>query len=150
MRFSIALLLLFIGFLPFAYGQQFGKVSYYSNNLKGHRMSNGERYNPSEFVAAHRKYDFGTILKVTNLANEQFVVVRVTDRGPFHRDRIIDVSYSAAKKIGLIATGYANVRVEEAPELRDLLFPETLFRLEEPTTRIEIPENLEIPATNFR
>jgi len=142
MRLFIALLILFIGFLPLSYGQQLGKVSYYSSKLQGRRMSNGERYNASEFVAAHRKYDFGTILKVTNLANDIFVIVRVTDRGPFHRDRIIDVSYAAAKKIGLIATGYAQVKVEEAEELRYLLFPETLLRLETPNNFVDIPMTL--------
>lgn len=139
MRLALAILTLFLLFLPLANAQQFGRVSYYSNKLKGRRMSNGERYNPLDFVAAHRTFDFGTILKVTNLSNDEMVVVRVTDRGPFVRSRVIDISYAAAQKIGLIATGYANVKVEEAEELRFLLFPETLLRLEAPTPDTQLP-----------
>lgn len=142
MRLAFAILTLFLLFLPLANAQQFGKVSYYSNKLKGRRMSNGERYNPLDYVAAHRSFDFGTILKVTNQDNGDFVVVRVTDRGPFVRSRVIDISYAAAKKIGLIATGHANVMVEQAEELRYLLFPEPLFRLEEPNNMVEIPATL--------
>lgn len=147
MRLSMTIFTLLIVFLPMANAQQYGKVSYYSNRLTGHRMSNGERYNPNAYTAAHRTFDFGTILKVTNLANNEMVVVRVTDRGPFIRSRVIDISYSAAKKIGLIATGYANVKVEEDEDLRYLLSPEPLFRLEMPTVSLDdIPPILPIPV----
>ncbi|MFZ4455302.1 MAG: septal ring lytic transglycosylase RlpA family protein [Bacteroidales bacterium] len=137
MRLSIVILTLLILLLPIANAQQYGKVSYYSNSLKGRRVSNGERYNPNAFTAAHRTYNFGTILKVTSLKNGEIVVVRVTDRGPFIRGRIIDISYCAAKKIGLIATGFANVEVVEDEELRYLIFPEPLFRLEIPTAVLD-------------
>lgn len=109
--------------------QEVGGVSYYSNKLQGRRTTNGERYDPFLYTCAHRTYPFGTILKVTNLMNDQFVVVRVTDRGPYHSNRIIDLSYAAAKKIDLVRFGHGRVKVEEAEELRFLLYPETLLPL---------------------
>lgn len=145
MRFSIAAtFLLFIFLLP-TFGQQYGKVSYYSNRLKGRKTSNGERYNPRMFTAAHRTYNFGTILKVTNIDNGKIVVVRVTDRGPYARGRIVDISYVAAKQIGLIATGHANAKVEESEDLRFLLYPETLLNVDWPIRMEEIPQKITIP-----
>ena len=64
------------------------------------------------FTAAHRNLPFGTRIKVTNLDNGRWVVVRVNDRGPFVEGRILDLSYAAAKKIGMISTGTARVRIE--------------------------------------
>ena len=139
MRLSTAILTLLLAISMLAEAQQYGKVSYYSNHLKGRKMSNGERYNPNAFTAAHRTHNFGTILKVTNLKSGEIVVVRVTDRGPFIRSRIVDISYAAAKKIGLIALGFTDVKVEEDEELRYLLFPEPLFRLEIPTATLGEP-----------
>lgn len=65
-----------------------------------------------ELTAAHRTLPFGTNLKVTNLANDRSVVVRVNDRGPFKRDRILDVSLEAARRLQMIAPGTARVRIE--------------------------------------
>lgn len=122
--------------------QEFGKVSYYSSHLQGRRMSNGERYDARDLTAAHRKFPFGTILKVTNLDNGLFVVVRVTDRGPFYRGRVVDLSYAAAQRVGLIAAGHANAKVEEAEDLRFILYSETLLRLDLPVPLEDIPLKL--------
>nr|WP_308535267.1 septal ring lytic transglycosylase RlpA family protein [uncultured Prevotella sp.] len=92
--------------------QTSGKASYYSNNLHGRKMSNGERYNRDDFTCAHRSLPFGTKLKVTNTKNGRSVVVRVTDRGPFVRGRVVDLSYAAAKEIGMISSGVAYIKVE--------------------------------------
>lgn len=65
-------------------------------------------------TAAHRKLPFGTRVRVTNLANNRTVIVRINDRGPFVGDRVIDLSYSAAKQIGMLQSGTARVKLEVA------------------------------------
>ncbi len=86
-------------------------ASYYSNRLHGRRMSDGTRYHRDSLTCAHKKYPLGSMLKVTNIKNGKSVVVRVADR--CRGRRIIDLSYAAAKEIGLIASGVAMVRVEK-------------------------------------
>lgn len=92
--------------------QQRGKATYYSKRATGMRMSDGSIHHHDSLVCAHRKYPFGTRLKVTNLSNGKQVIVRVADRGPFGRGRIIDLSYSAARKLGMLSQGVAMVKVE--------------------------------------
>ena len=92
--------------------QQRGKATYYSRKANGVRMSDGTRYHSDSLVCAHRKYPFGSLLKVTNPSNGKHVVVRVADRGPFAKGRIIDLSYSAAKALGILSQGVAMVEVE--------------------------------------
>ncbi|NNE23600.1 MAG: septal ring lytic transglycosylase RlpA family protein [Rhizobiales bacterium] len=86
-----------------------GKASWYK---MGTRTANGERFNPNGLTAAHRTLKFGTKVRVTNLRNGKSVVVRINDRGPFIRSRIIDVSMGAARQIGLTRMGVAKVKVE--------------------------------------
>lgn len=109
-------LLLIILFVPCQVinisAQSSGRASYYSNALHGRKMSNGERYNKNDFTCAHRTLPFGTKLRVTNMRNGKQVIVRVTDRGPFVRGRIVDLSYAAAHAIGSISAGVASVRIE--------------------------------------
>ncbi|MCW3073710.1 MAG: rare lipoprotein [Flaviaesturariibacter sp.] len=88
-----------------------GKVSYYADKFEGRRTANGEVFRQRRLTAAHKTLPFGTKVKVKNLINGRTVKVRINDRGPFVAGRIIDVSKSAAKKIGLISTGVANARV---------------------------------------
>jgi rare lipoprotein A len=83
-----------------------GMASYYKS---GKRCANGELFNPHGLTAAHRNLKFGTKLRVTNLRTGKSVVVRVNDRGPFIRGRIIDLSLGAAKVIGLTKTGVARI-----------------------------------------
>ena len=92
--------------------QSDGKASYYSNGLHGRKMSNGERYDCNAFTCAHRTLPFGTRLKITNPRNGKSVIVRVTDRGPFVRGRVVDLSYAAARELGTLASGVAYVKVE--------------------------------------
>jgi rare lipoprotein A len=89
-----------------------GVASYYGNELAGNRTSSGERFNPAAFTCAHRTLPLGTRLRVTNLANGRSVLVRVNDRGPFTRGRILDVSLAAAREIAMVGAGHARVRVE--------------------------------------
>jgi rare lipoprotein A len=90
---------------------QTGTASWYGNKFHGHLTSNGEIYNMYAMSAAHKNLPLPTYLKVTNNANNKSVIVRVNDRGPFHQDRIIDLSYSAAYKLGMMKTGVANVTI---------------------------------------
>jgi rare lipoprotein A len=87
---------------------QTGMASYYKS---GKRTANGERFNPMGYTAAHRSLRFGTKVRVTNLRTGRSVIVRINDRGPFIRGRIIDLSYGAARAVGLHRSGVAKVRV---------------------------------------
>ena len=89
-----------------------GKASFYSMKFSGRKTASGERLHHDSLTCAHRTYPFGTQLKVTNPANGQSVIVRVTDRGPYVKGRIIDLSVKAAKELGIIAQGIAPVVVE--------------------------------------
>jgi rare lipoprotein A len=93
---------------PVVEAAQFGVASYYKS---GRLTANGERFNPRGLTAAHRTLKFGTHLRVTNLRNGRSVVVRINDRGPFVRGRIIDLAYGAATVVGLHKSGTAKVSV---------------------------------------
>ncbi|HEX8623302.1 MAG TPA: septal ring lytic transglycosylase RlpA family protein [Allosphingosinicella sp.] len=94
-----------------------GEASYYGHELAGNRTASGERFNPNGLTAAHRTLPLGTRLKVTNVANGRSVVVRVNDRGPFVRSRLIDVSLGAARQINMVGAGKAQVRLEIVPTI---------------------------------
>ena len=89
-----------------------GGASYYGAELNGRRTASGERFAPSAMTAAHRTLAFGSRVAVTNLANGQEVIVRINDRGPWGKSRIVDVSYAAAKQLGMHRTGTAKVKLE--------------------------------------
>ena len=89
-----------------------GVASYYAHKYHGKKTSSGERYNMHALTAAHRTLPFGSNVKVTNLQNERSVVVRINDRGPFTKGRIIDVSLEAARRLQMVSSGTARVRVE--------------------------------------
>jgi rare lipoprotein A len=89
-----------------------GMASYYSSEFAGSRTANGERFDPGGMTAAHRSLAFHSRVAVTNLANGKEVVVRVNDRGPWGKGRIIDISHAAARKIGMDRSGTAQVRLE--------------------------------------
>jgi rare lipoprotein A len=118
-RKNLLVTILFIaGFTPIAAQSHRGKASYYSKRATGARTASGERLHHDSLTCAHRTYPFGTLLKVTNLANNQEVVVKVTDRGPFVRGRIIDLSYAAAQQLGMLAQGIGIVKVERIEGLK--------------------------------
>ncbi|KAF1019712.1 MAG: Endolytic peptidoglycan transglycosylase RlpA [Paracidovorax wautersii] len=92
--------------------RQRGVASWYSNNLHGELTANGERYNRFEMTAAHQTLPLGSWVKVTRVGSQRSVLVRVNDRGPFAKSRIIDLSYQAAQALGMINTGTAQVVME--------------------------------------
>lgn len=99
---------------------QRGKASYYSRRATGARTASGTKLHHDSMTCAHRTFPFGTMLKVTNLNNGKSVVVKVTDRGPYGRGRIIDLSWGAAKAIDMIAQGVVAVVVER---LKPMVYP---------------------------
>jgi len=90
-----------------------GLAAYYSDSLQGKRTASGAPYDREAMTAAHRTLPFGTVVKVTNLANRRSVRVTINDRGPFgDGERIIDLSHAAAERIDMIGAGVVEVRVE--------------------------------------
>jgi rare lipoprotein A len=92
-----------------------GRASWYGRYHQGRRTSNGERFNRFKFTCAHKSLPFGTRLRVTNIKNGKSVVVRVSDRGPFRHQRIIDLSEVAAKPLGIVSLGAATVIAQVVP-----------------------------------
>lgn len=90
-----------------------GEASWYGPGLYGNRTANGEVLRPGTLTAAHRTLPFGTLVRVTNLANGRSTVVRINDRGPFHGGRVIDLAHGAASELGVVASGTAPVRLEQ-------------------------------------
>ena len=88
-----------------------GLASWYGKKFHGRRTSSGERYNMYEMTAAHKTLPLPSYVRVTNVENGRTAVVKVNDRGPFHGSRVIDLSYSAAKKLGVVQKGTAMVEV---------------------------------------
>lgn len=89
-----------------------GKASYYSNKLHGRKMANGQPYHRKKLTAAHRTLPFGTKVKVTNLQTNKSVKVKITDRGPFVKGRVVDLSEAAARRLDYINAGIAPVKVK--------------------------------------
>ena len=87
-------------------------ASYYAREHQGRRTASGERFDMHGMTAAHRSLPLGARVRVTNLDNGRRAVVRINDRGPFRRGRIIDLSYAAARKLGFARRGIARVRIE--------------------------------------
>jgi rare lipoprotein A len=110
---------------------QIGKASWYGKSFHGKPTATGEPYNMFEFTAAHMHLPLGTYVKVTNLTNNLWVIVRVNDRGPVPAGRIIDLSYGAAQMLKMRAAGVQKVRL-------DVVEPETLAAAGAPTAPGEL------------
>lgn len=131
---KIALVAIFftIGFTPLqSQEQQQGKASFYAKSFAGRRTASGERMHNDSLTCAHRTYPFSTMLRVLNPVNGKSVIVRVTDRGPFVRGRIIDLSWRAAKELDIISEGVAVVVVSKVNSIIVPYFP---------SDEIEIPQ----------
>ncbi len=100
---------------------QVGVASFYGAEFHGRPTSSGEIYDMNSLTAAHPTLPLGTLVKVTNLANNKSVIVKVNDRGPFKKNRIIDVSYEAAKQLGFLNEGTALVKIEVVKYPQDSL-----------------------------
>lgn len=109
---SIAILCFSLFFTAQIQAQEFGKASYIDLAYQGGITASGEPYNGNEFTAAHKIHPFGTQLKVTRQDNGRSVIVRVNDRGPHIKGRIVDLSYAAAKTLDMIRDGVIDVKVE--------------------------------------
>lgn len=107
-------LFLFVAFASTTNAQeeQYGQASYYSDKYHGKKTASGVKYDKTKMTCAHNDYPFGSTIKVTHLENKRSVVVKVVDRGPYIKGRIVDLSRAAAGKIGLINDGVAQVKVE--------------------------------------
>jgi len=107
---------------------QTGRASWYGRFFQGHATANGENFDMNDLTCAHRSLPMGSLVRVTNLANNKTVVVRVNDRGPLVRSRVVDLSYAAARFLGFGGSdaGTAPVRLEllkDDPELARIVFP---------------------------
>ena len=111
-RYAIALLALLAVSPPVLAGVEEGIASYYADSLDGNPTASGEPYDRDALTAAHRTISFGTEVLVTNLDNQKSVAVRINDRGPHSKGRIIDVSGAAARALGMLDSGTATVRIE--------------------------------------
>jgi rare lipoprotein A (peptidoglycan hydrolase) len=122
----VCLLGAFLVLSSYAFGQiETGKASYYGKAWKGRRTASGERYHPDSLTCAHRTHPFGTRLLVVCPSKGTSVVVRVNDRGPFGKGRVVDLSDAAARELGIILAGIAEVEVQVfTPEPIVPLFPQ--------------------------
>jgi len=114
-KIVLTTLTLLISFIALAQSQS-GKASFYSKSSSGRKTASGERLHHDSLTCAHRTYPFGTQLLVTNPTNGKHVIVKVTDRGPYVKGRVIDLSFKAAQELGIVAQGIAPVIVEKLDE----------------------------------
>lgn len=89
-----------------------GEASWYGKAFAGRKTASGERFNYYKLTAAHKTLPFGTLVEVTNLSNGRSVIVKINDRGPFIKGRIIDMSKAAAQQIGMVRSGKAMVEIK--------------------------------------
>ena len=112
------LLSFFILLCTVGFAQKSVRASYYHSKFEGRMTSSGSKYRADSLTCAHRTLPFGTRLKVENPKNNNFVIVKVTDRGPFIKGREIDLSYAAADQLEIVAHGVAEVVVTKLREFR--------------------------------
>ena len=113
-----------------------GKASYYADRFHGRRTANGEIYHIDSMTCAHLRFPFGTRLRVRHLGNGKEIVVRVNDRGPYSNRYIIDLSKTAARELGILHSGHADVELS----LYDIVVP---YKKQE--ERLELPPFQEYP-----
>jgi rare lipoprotein A len=97
-------------------------ASWYGPRFHGKQTANGEIYDQNSYTAAHKKYNFGTLLKITNPRNNKSVIVRINDRGPYVKGRELDLSKASANALGLLDRGVMKVKVEQL-SLKGVNFP---------------------------
>lgn len=137
----VVMILIFSGA---AAAQESGYASFYSKRTQGHRTSDGGRYHNDSLTCAHKSYAFGTLLQVKNPVNNKEVIVKVTDRGPHVRNRMIDLSYSAAQSLGIISAGIAKVVITQINILPDIEYLSDPMHLI-PTPKVFLP----VPFINY-
>ena len=133
MKNSLLTFLLLLFSTVFVAGQEIGFASFYSKRLHGRHTSDGGKYHSDSLTCAHKTYPFGTLLRVQNPRNNNEVIVKVTDRGPHTRNRLIDLSYSAAAELDIIRAGIAKVIVTKIDVL-----PEPIRLIPIPKTNVQV------------
>lgn len=124
-----------------------GRASWYGKKFDGRLTANGEAYDMYALTAAHRTLPFNTVVLVKNMDNNKTVVVRINDRGPYAKNRIIDLSKKAARKLGMIGTGTAHVRLYT---LKDAVPQSSIANIKVPTYTIQLASyNDEAPAFEY-
>lgn len=106
---------------------EMGKASYYGGRWIGRLTANGEHYHSGDLTAAHKKLPFNTMVKVTNLKNGKSVLVRINNRGPYAKGRILDLSVAAARKIEMMGAGIVPVRAEILKPIEIITKPNRTF-----------------------
>lgn len=91
--------------------EQKGKASFYAKKFHGRTTSCGEKFSNTGYTAAHQSFPFHTMVEVTNLANNKSIIVRINDRGPYHHNRLLDLTKTGAAKLGFLRTGVATVKL---------------------------------------
>lgn len=109
---------------------QVGRASWYGSKFQGRKTANGERYDMNAFTCAHRTLPLGSWIRVTNLRNHKSTFVRVNDRGPVPTSRVLDLSYAAARKLGV--GGLAEVKIEKVTPNDPILTQQLVAQLEQP------------------
>ena len=112
MKKIFALFLFLFIISSFLFSRETGYASWYGGKFQGRKTANGEIFDTYKFTAAHKTLPFDTVVRVRNLENGKTTIVRINDRGPFVRGRIIDLSYAAAKDIGMVERGVVRVAIE--------------------------------------
>lgn len=152
MRSLLYLLCFCLTTLSFAQKQR-GKASFYDQKFEGRTTANGETFSQNQATAAHKTLPFNSMVKVTNLTNGKSAIVRINDRGPFIRGRIIDLTTKTAKELGFFEEGLADVEIELLTDTKSYEIEDTVTSIENKTT--ETKENLNetkqaVKSTNVR
>lgn len=113
LSFSLFICLLLLSSTTFAQEEEYGLASYYSDDFEGRSTAYGDTYNKAELTCAHKRFPYGTMLKVTRLDNKKSVTVKVIDKGPFIKGRVVDLSRRAAEVLGIVGMGSVEVKVEK-------------------------------------
>lgn len=113
LSFSLFICLTLLSSRSFAQEEEYGLASYYSDDFEGRSTAYGDTYNKEELTCAHKRFPYGTMLKVTRLDNKKSVTVKVIDKGPFIKGRVVDLSRRAAEVLGIVGMGSVEVKVEK-------------------------------------
>ena len=144
-KFLIALLIIWLGGLDIAFAQQKGKATFYTRKWDGRKTASGERLYNDSLVCAHKTHKFGTLLLVKNPANGKEVVVKVIDRGPYVKGRIIDLSIRAARELGILNQGVAVVEVSVYKKPTEVPYRPEEMEIPEIEIETTVPSNGIIP-----
>ncbi|MCW5908112.1 MAG: septal ring lytic transglycosylase RlpA family protein [Chitinophagales bacterium] len=123
-----------------------GIASYYHDKFAGRKTANGERFSQAEYTCAHKSLPFGTKIKVTNLKNGKSAIVRVNDRGPFKKGRVVDLSRAVAAELGFLHDGLTTVALERVPDAEELIIESPFIALDDSVRALYAAET-EKPVT---